>query len=396
MHRRWIPYLIGTFLPVLSMGPAAAQPAAPAAELHVLPGAPEEEPPPSECPPEPAAPAATPVPVPAAVQGPPAAVPLAAAPLPVARALAPSRPAPRAKPDSLSVRELAGHAFIPSVLLADAFPVTTFGVFTAGTFASGSAVVDAADGSGPQALSLAQAAASHGFALQLGMTRFLAAGLSLRGSVTSGLTQDALALSGTDAGFSVSTHVLGSIPIRERIRVALQLEIDYSQNYNVNVVEPLRTAFAESVRSLSDLLDRLDGIEQRLLQRRSVLTIAPRAILAVGLHRAIGLRVQLGYAHQTVLSGDTAAVPCPSAGLLFSWDLGAVTRVPVGLLTGYRLDAMLLESGDRIAHSLHAGLFYTGRRHLSLGIEGGAMLQRPFFSATLTELQALFTMKHFW
>ncbi|MFO0578607.1 MAG: hypothetical protein U1A78_31775 [Polyangia bacterium] len=294
------------------------------------------------------------------------------------------------------MRELAGHTFIPSVLLGDAFPVTSFGVFTAGTFASGSATVDAADGSGPQALSLAQAAASHGFALQLGMTRFLAAGLSLRGSVNSGLTQDALALSGTDAGFSVSTHVLGSIPIRERMRVALQLEIDYSQNYNVNVVEPLRTAFAESVRSLSDLLDRLDGIEQRLLQRRSVLTLAPRAILAVGLHRAIGLRVQLGYLHQIVLSGDTVPVPCPSVGLLFSWDLGAVTKVPVGLLTGYRLDAMRLEGGDRIAHSLHAGLFYTGRRHLALGVEGGATLQRPFFGAMLTELQALFTLKHFW
>jgi hypothetical protein len=308
----------------------------------------------------------------------------------------PHRAAPHAGKDSLSVRALAGHTFIPSALLGDAFPVTAFGVFTAGTFASGSATVAATDGSGQQAVSLAQAAASHGFALQLGMTRFLAAGLALRGSVNSGLTQDSLARSGTDAGFSVSTHVLGSLPIKDRLRVALQLEIDYSQNYNINVVEPLRTAFAESVRSLADLLDRLDGIEQRLMQRRSVLTIAPRALLAVGLHRAIGLRLQIGYAHETILSGDAAPVPHPSAGLLFSWDLGAVTPVPLGPLTGYRLDALLAETGSQVAHALHAGLFYTGRRHLALGVEGGATLQRPFFGAALTEIQAQFTLKHFW
>lgn len=266
---------------------------------------------------------------------------------------------------------------------------------TAAFFAGGSATVTAADAE-QRTLSLAQAGASHGFALQIGMTRFLAAGLSVRGAVASGVTLDALELGGTDAGFNMTTHLLGSIPLRDRLRIGLQLEFEYSQNFNVNLVGPLRSSFKEPIASFDEILDRITDIQQRLLRQRSLLVVSPRLLLAVGLHRAIGLRFQLGYAHERVLKGDASPTPRPSLGLVMSWDLGAITKLSLGLVTGYRLDVGLPETGPQIAHTLNTGLFYTGRPHLALGIEAWATLQRPFLGAAVTDAHALFTMKHYW
>lgn len=406
MRSRWTPCLLGFLLSSGSLQAAAApaqEPAiAPPSELHVPAEVPSEEPPPAACS------EAEPPPAPLRAQS-PSSPPVAVTPLaPSARPAGTQTPAARPGPPQatgprlpvrssggLLWRSLYGHYFIPSQLLGDAFPVTTFGVLTEASFASGSTTVPDA-GSEPRTLRLAQAAGSHGFALQIGMNRFLAAGLSLRGAIASGVTVDALELGGTDAGFALATHVLASVPLRNRIRVGLQLELEYSQNANVNVVGPLRDTFEGPIASLDEIIDRLSGIQQRLLSQRSLLTVSPRALLAVGLHRAIGLRFQLGYAHERVLSGQATPVPRLSAGLVLSWDLGAVTKLPLGLLTGYRLDALLPESGAAASHSLNTGLFYTGRPHLALGIEGWATLQRPFLGASLTEGHAMFVMKHYW
>lgn len=405
--------LLGSLLSTISLQAAAAEMPVPAAESHaelqVPPGAPSEEPPPAACteeeppPAPPLPPAAVGPPRTAAASAPqsphaPPVAPAASAQAEADRSRPPPSPAPLPAPrrsGNLAWRALSGHYFIPTQIIGDAFPVTSFGMQTAAFFAGGSATVTTADAE-QRTLSLALTGASHGFALQLGMTRFLAAGLSLRGAIASGVTMDALELGGTDAGFNLTTHILGSIPLRDRIRIGLQIEFEYSQNFNVNFVGPLRGSFKDPIASFDEILDRIADIRQRLLSQRSLLIVSPRVLLAVGLHRAIGLRVQLGYSHERVLKGEAPPTPRPSLGLVMSWDLGAVTKLPLGLLTGYRLDAGLTETGPQVAHTLNTGLFYTGRPHLALGIEGWATLQRPFLGATVTEGHALFTMKHYW
>jgi hypothetical protein len=153
----------------------------------------------------------------------------------------------------------------------------------------------------------------------------------------------------------------GGITIAHRfsraVQAALIADISYQPTYSVDI----GSAIAASLIS-----QQLSA--QSLLIRNNVVPFNAGASAAYAPFAWLGTQLMGRYQH-TFQAGSALDV---RDALVAAADADVdLNPVPVGFLAGYRV-TVPFGSGDstRLTHDFDAGIFYTGRRDLALGIEG--------------------------
>jgi hypothetical protein len=280
-------------------------------------------------------------------------------------------------------RQLNGNNFVRSELVAWPFPSTYFGLsFGAGTY--GFEIADGLDTEGnPLSLKIGAAALASGLDLGIGFRDWIGLQAGLSGFVTAATDLESAINFGALAEGLLWARVVGRLYRGHRLLLALALSGEYSRGMLLNP----RLAFGNLLASDTFTPETLlTAVKMRSLAAEAAAAFAPMAIL--GLQSSIS--VQLG-------SSELGDSP-PLAGIALHWGFGVAADfapyVPIALPLAYRLSAAFdLEGAEEaeVDHFVEAGLVYSGRSDLELGV---------FFSTQLSRDRKLYVgvlrMCYYW
>jgi hypothetical protein len=274
-------------------------------------------------------------------------------------------PAARAADDSAPAdhRVLDGHHFLVSHLIEDPFSVTAFGLNVA--FGAGEAL-------GPQLDLSTNPPTSTGnskwysFATlgeQFDLTVRLLEYLSLHGGLVAGVRQGAGEGSALVVGTNVQVTGLlgakGSIAVSNALRLSLSTEGAWGPQINVLLLEGIREAAASGSFTRSDLF-----------KSRNAFTANVTAGAAWAPWAWLGLVGNLRYIHTESTTVEGTAQDGMAGALSAELDaLPLVAWLPLGANLAYRRTGSLGSGGLALADEFGGGLYYTGRRNLTLGVE---------------------------
>lgn len=293
---------------------------------------------------------------------------------PVTQALAqPEPPQLATRPPAARAREggerrtMGGHVFTRTPLLRDPFAVTSFDVRTA---------VGVAEGDGPR-FDLAGvvvgrsrvdlAAVAQAAEFQWAPLPFLA--LRAGGTASAITGTDAIAVVGVGARLRYEGLLGATISgqIGSRARVGAAVDVSWGRRDSFRILR----AIARSIENR-----RIET--GAVFQSDDVGTLRPTLSAAIALHRSLGLQLALVYEREFD-ADEEAALSRDAVGGAASldFDLNPLVSLPLGLETAYRI--LVPREGDEDpTQFLEAGLFYTGRPNLDLGVLAS------FSSLTLT------------
>ncbi len=296
----------------------------------------------------------------------------------------PAAPAPIPPPEE-SRRELAGHIFLPSQVVFDPFVTTHIGESTG--FGYAAFRLGTTDNGQKTNHDLQFAFLQQTFDFQVAPMKWWAVHVQLGGTVQSGIDADSALIRGAEVGYVVGAGAIFSWKLG-RVRLGAGFDFNYSPFYGLSPLTALQASAAAGKVDTTTLFTSADNLNLR-----------PSLLMAIGLHRALGLRLTIDYDH--LFSGS--ALPDTDElnfGGLMDIDLHQVSKAPVGILLGYKIGVIVsgAVAGDNgIEHALTAGIFYTGRRNLALGLE--ALLFFPRFETNQTDylrVSATFDLRYYW
>ncbi|HEY3353010.1 MAG TPA: hypothetical protein VGQ83_07160 [Polyangia bacterium] len=281
------------------------------------------------------------------------------------------------KPDPNAGRSLGGHLFIPSEFVLQPFAVTALGVF----MGFGRATVTVPLLGRDRDAKLIEVAPST--TLEIAITKWLAINFGFDADVISGVNSTGAVNYGAAFGYDYGGGVLLSLPLG-RARLAARFDYLRQQLYNLNILTAIRGSLSQGDVDASGLVS--DQQSNRYV---------PAISGAVGLHPAIGLFGSLAYRHDSAPLPLRVAIDAFEVGAGVSIDLKPVTRVPIGFLGAYQF---VWEDATDSAHRqvFSGGIFYTGRRHLSAGLEGERQVGASVGGNELKITRVVVGMKYFW
>jgi hypothetical protein len=285
-------------------------------------------------------------------------------------------------------RELAGHAFIPSVLARDPFATTYFESRTAAGLAEGDGPLFDATGAKRGTRDYQLAALSEAFELQVAPLRWLALRAGGAGTAYSGTTARSVVGLGASGGFEGDLGLTVGANLGPRVRLGALFDFTYGRRDSLDVL-----------RGVSQSIGNRQIQAPAFRETNKGASFRPALCAAMALHQSLGLVVNVQYDHETeegitlVETGDDSL----AAGVVLDLDFEPLVSFPLDLLAGYRFTAPLGQEGAHRAHAVDAGFFYTGRRELDLGVVLG--LRR--FPATprgveLDAALATLSMRYYW
>ena len=255
-------------------------------------------------------------------------------------------------------RELAGHVFFPSLIVADPFVSTYF----SSSVAAGYEWIDGPDFDALGNLvdttrSYRAQAMAEGVTFQANLNDFMAIRFAGGG--------------GLDGGSNArSALVVGMIqPITAGAGATLSW----------NIAANARLGFlGDFVYAHTKLIQPLVGIENSLLvgevqtasvsEKLNSYSLLPGLALAIAPSPAVGLLASAQYNWTTLSDGTTRHFQNVSLGASVQLDLLPDAALPLGLLASYR-GTIPFESEVRFTNTVEGGLFYTGRKDLDLGLD---------------------------
>lgn len=308
----------------------------------------------------------------------------------------------RHAPTGSNTRDLGGHTFIPSQLVAAPFLATSVGTLTGFGYANARA-----EGQGPNGgtLDLHLAAASLGFDFQIGLTSWWAVRVSGAGQVVSGVTTDSALSVGAIVGYDARVGTSFSWAYADRVRMGFAVDLGYRPNYNLNIADALKEVEAQLTAAINTavmtgrppMLPSLSSLNlQRVLTNSQRLQLGGAWQAAVALHRSLGLFVDLRYSHIfTQSNNDKTTVGEFSGGVGLSFDLHAISPIPFGFLGSYRATAEA-DAQPEVIHDVSAGFFYTGRRNLLLGAEATMNFTPTAPGTRLFIVEGQLILRYYW
>lgn len=283
-----------------------------------------------------------------------------------------------------SARRLGGHDFILSEFVPSPFATTEFALVTALGFAS--LHVSGTDASGnPVNATYDLAGISQTGRFQVSLLPWLALRVAGGGNTLFGTNSDAALNYGGDFGYLYGAGAQVSIPLGP-VRVGGSLDVAASKTYHFNVNDAIAASLAAGRVTSSTLLTVRDD-----------LTVAPGVQVAMAFHPAVGAYGHVRYSYDTTTtSGASTSTSFLDAGAALSFDLKPLpVGVPIGFLASYNLRKELKDGGDT-EHQIAGGVYYTGRRSLSIGLEVRATLSTPAAGADLKIYESTFGMRYYW
>lgn len=253
-------------------------------------------------------------------------------------------------------RQLGEHVFIPRLEVSN--PFTTSDVASTSGFAYGT-------GGGPtfnlqgQPVSLADyqiVAYSQSFAGQWGIADWWALRLVVDGTLYTGANGSALAGIGVNgvvrggAGTTFSWHVAPTL------RLGVLLDVTFGPSIGISILEAIQRSTSE-------------GTVQTPVHTSSSTVISPTLSVAWSFARGFGLIVNGRYSHSSVTANEDSvgADQLQIEGAL-DFDLKELGSIPMGF--GVNASSAYSVGDQKFRRYVFGvGIFYTGRKELTLGLE---------------------------
>lgn len=304
----------------------------------------------------------------------------------VLSALLASAPPAQAAEGGDTGREVNGHTFLPSDLLPQPFCTTHVGLSTGFGFAKLKApIVDENGYATGETAHYTLAALAEWLDLQLAPLDWLAVRGKVQGTVLSGATTAAALNFGANVGLEYAVGATARVLRLGWLQAAVALDVDRTHGYRFSPGDAIVASLQAGQITTDTLLIRSTDT-QVLVTGQVAASPGP----------AFGAWLVGGYARSWTSGGGTSS----SEGLLglglgASLDFAPLAKVPVGLLSAYLYEKSSA-SGASGTHNVSAGVFYTGRRNLALGLEAGYLLQSPAAGVDLSVVTALIRLRYYW
>jgi len=253
---------------------------------------------------------------------------------------------------------LAEHVFIPRVAVHD--PFTTSFISSTSGFADGS-------GNGPtfdldgKPVNIADykiVAYQQAFTGQWGVLDWLALRLQATGTVYTGANASGVAGVGVNGVIRANVGATMSWELSPRIRLGFLLDVGFGPSVGLNILQSIRQSIA-------------DGSVQTPVETTSSTIVTPTISSAWTLTRGLGLIANAAYSHNSVaVEAETAGVDALGVEAALDLDLRELGSIPLGLSLSYNAAYSIGYQRFRL-YVLSGGIFYTGRRELTVGIELG-------------------------
>lgn len=281
------------------------------------------------------------------------------APAAVARA-EDTRPADPPPPAKMG-HEMNGFAFMPTHLMEDPFIYTAFGI-TLG-LGAGEALGPKIQLNPPAILTdtkwYGYTGLGLGVIINVKILDWLAARADLSTDAYLGTGSGAVLTVGTSARIAGAVGVKASLPVGEQFRFSASVDARYGPVYSILIAQGLIDAINSGQIDLGEFLQQQNTITWFL-----------------GANGAWAPTPYLGFtaAAQFVAPTKTGKDSVSQNGLKLAGSAGfdalpLVHWLPLGLNTAYTITMPLGSDGVSTAQEFGVGLYYTGRKDLSLGLE---------------------------
>jgi hypothetical protein len=255
-------------------------------------------------------------------------------------------------------RRIGAHVFTPSLLIRAPFAVTQVGADL--LYGSGTAT-----GPKPSILDLDRGEATYTFAA-MGQTFYydhkVSDALSVGGGLIVSLYSGIDGPSAVVLGLQVGAGLFGRLTWGREIgpmRAAFTFDAAYAPRYGLLILDAIANAADPAASAFKDT---------------NAWTLKPGFSVAFAPHPALGLTLSADYQGVAFDTNDAGwqYESGIDAGLALDLDVGTFTKAPIAVVGAFRVTAPF-GSGDAISTVIDytAGVFYTGRPPLVLGMELG-------------------------
>ena len=288
----------------------------------------------------------------------------------------PPRPEARADehPPRSEGRELAGHVFMPSVSVIGPFATTSFASFMAlgGGSTEGSLTLQLPGNPlpPPQTFrgSVSYAAVGGLIGFEYAFLPGVSARVGISQTIYSGTTGASAAVVGSNVRIGGSAGLTAGIKIGRSARIAAVFDANYAPRLGLVIGPAIQSTFAACSQGVASCRFDFDD----LFQQRNVLILQPGIAASWAPTRALGFTANVSYVYTSIgVSGQDAVREGGIApGAVIDFDFMGISKVPLGLQLTW---SSLIAFSDNVLTTgytdLGGGIFYTGRRELSLGIQ---------------------------
>src|SRR5215469_18182598 len=253
-------------------------------------------------------------------------------------------------------RQLGEHVFIPRIEVAN--PFTTSDVATTSGFGYGTAGGPTFDLNG-QPINLADyqiVAYSQSFSGQWGIADWWALRLIVNGTLYTGANGSALAGIGVNGVVRGGAGTTFSWRVAPTLRLGLLVDVTFGPSIGINILQAIQQSIAENS-------------VQTPVQSTSSTVITPTLSAAWSFARGFGLLVNVSYSHNTVtVNEDSVGADQLQIQGALDLDLKELGSIPMGF--GLNFSGAYSTGEQKFRRYVYGlGLFYTGRKELTLGLE---------------------------
>jgi hypothetical protein len=254
-------------------------------------------------------------------------------------------------------RELAQHVFFPSLIVADPFLSTYLSM----DIAAGYDWITGPDFDVLGNLMTARRsydaqAMAEGASFQASVTDFMAIRVAAGGGIDAGGNARSAVVVGAIQPIIAGAGTTLSWRLQDIVRAGFTFDFVYS---HTKLVQPLN--------AIEDSLLAGDVEPARASQTLNGYTLRPGATVAVVPCPSVGFLASVIYNWTAQVDDTTQYFNALDVGGSAQLDLLPASAIPIGLLASYRA-TIPFESAVRFTNTLEAGVFYTGRKDLDLGI----------------------------
>jgi hypothetical protein len=278
-------------------------------------------------------------------------------------------PAPPARPGG---RQLGGHVFMPALGLVMPFNTTSFGTYlTLGEGTTHGSITLDIPTSPPTSQTFSGTVSYAAIGGALGYEHALASWLSARLRFTetlyTGTTGAAVAVVGSNARLGLGAGLTAGLPLGETARIAAIFDAGYAPRVGLLLGPALKDAYQRCSTGLSNC----EFDFSKLFEQKNVLRLEPGVAVSWAPHRSLGLTGNLSYASDSIDSSGSGTVTegGVSVGGAADFDFNAISPVAVGVQATWNSMIPLSGGTDQRFTDVGGGLFYTGRKDLSLGLQ---------------------------
>lgn len=277
--------------------------------------------------------------------------------------------------------------FIPSGLVRQPFTNTAFGMSVSFGFAS--ATGDRLDASGNPVgkEDFTYSAIALGFDLEVAVLPWLSVRGDVAGGVFTGIDGESVLVVGASGFGGGTVGLVAGRPFGERLRAALTFDVSYVPQLEITIADGLVRAIETGTIDTGEIFAQTNQ-----------LVFSGGVTAAYAVNRAFGLSGAAAFVRPRLERNSiTTHQDGVSLAALADVDFRRLRgSIPLGVTAGWRGDLPIGGSGLSRVHHFIAGLSYTGRDALALGVE---LEWREFtLRSTLDSSAAIATvaMRYYW